>query len=97
MTPIQYLVLVIGGNLGTNAPAETLRCALLHLFQVGQALLRAELTALAGDSIPTLLLHGLLVGIVCVGLAGLDDLDTVGIQLIKVVTGVRGFVGFDAL
>jgi hypothetical protein len=94
---VQYLVLVIGRDLGTNAPAQTLGSTLLHLLEAGQALLGRKLTARARDTIPTLFLHGLLVGIVGIGLAQLDDLDTIGIKLIKVVTGVGGFVGFDTL
>lgn len=92
-----YLVLVIGGDLGTNAPAETLGSTHLHLLKVGQTLLGGKLTTRARNTIPTLFLHGLLVGIIGIGLAQLDDLDTVGIKLIKVVTGVGSFVGFDTL
>lgn len=94
---MNHLVLVIGGDLGTNAPAKTLGGALLHLLEVDQTLLGAKLTALARNSVETLSLHSLLVGIVGIGLTSLDDFDTIGIQLIEVVAGVRGFVGFDAL
>lgn len=64
---------------------------------MGQALLGGKLTTRARNTVPALFLHGLLVGIIGIGLAQLDDLDTIGIELIEIVTGVGSFVGFDTL
>jgi hypothetical protein len=73
------LVLVIRRDLGTNAPAETFRGALLHLLKMSQALFGGKLTALAGDTIEALGLHSLLVSVIGVGLTSLDDLKSIGI------------------
>jgi hypothetical protein len=89
------LIRAIEGNLSTNTPANTLRGAVLHLLKARQALLDGKVTTAARKTVETLSGHSLLIGVISIGVALLDDLDTEVVQLVEVVTGIGHLVRLD--
>lgn len=63
---------------------------------MGQRLLGREVTTLARDTIPPLVLHGLLVSVIGISLSRFDNVKTIVVELIEVVAGIADFVGLNA-
>jgi hypothetical protein len=89
------LVRAIKGNLSTNTPANTFGGAVLHLLKARQALFDGKITTGARKTVETLSSHSLLISVISIGVALLDDLDTVVVQFVEIVTGVGHLVRLD--
>ena len=91
----QRLVRVIDAQLGTETPACALGRALGHLLEVLEVVLDRVVAMLGRNAVHALLAHLLLLGVVRVRLAGLDHLQSILIQLVEVVRGMRDFVAMN--
>ena len=86
------LVGVVHADFGSNAPSDALLRALFHLLKVGKINLNGSVSPLTWQSIPSLVLHGLLLGVVRVRFALFEHGDGVLIELVEVVTCVSRLV-----
>ena len=82
------LVRIVHGYLGSYAPSDTFFCTLLHLLEVSKVVFNTRIPPVAWESIPTLMLHSLLLCIVSIGFAHFDHLNAILVKLLEVITCV---------
>ena len=93
----QSLVGVVDGKLSADAVLKTLLGAVLHLLgEDAQVLFDAAVATARGNTLPALVAHGLLVGIIGVGVALLDHAHAHLVEVVEVVGSVGDGVGLDA-
>ena len=86
------LVGVVHAHFRTDTPPQALIGALFHLSEMLQVVFDAVLTVARRDTIPALLTHLRLLGVVRVRLALFDHPDRLRVQLIEPVGRVRNRV-----
>lgn len=89
------LVGVVDRHFSPNTPPCAFVSSFVHLFEPSQVLFNRSIPPLARFSIHSLRSHSLLLGVICVGVSVLDDLDGILMQLVKVVTAVTSLIGCD--
>lgn len=89
-------VRVVDRHFSADAPLDTFDGAGFHFGEVGEIGFDGGVAAGAGEAFHALVAHFFLLGIVGVGFADLDDVDTVVVHFLEVVARVAGLVGADA-
>ena len=87
---------VVDGDLGADGPALALGRVLLHLLEAAEIVFGRGVAPLAGDAFAAFVLHDFFDGVVGVGGAFFEHLQTVFVQLLEIVARVRDFVWLDA-
>ena len=87
---------VVDGHFGADAPFDAFVGTGFHGGKVGEVVFDGGVAAFAGEAFHALVTHFLLLGVVGVGFADLDDVDAVVVHFLEVVAGVAGLVGLDA-
>lgn len=82
------LVGIVHTDFGSNAPSDAFLCALFHLLEMGKIISYGSVSSLTRQSMPSLMLHFLLLSVIRICLTFFEHGDAVLIELVEVVTCV---------